>query len=162
LKGVGTPEYYNGADIECDKECQWWTLGAKTYIKSVCDRIEKLLETPLKNTGLPLFAGDHPEMDDTDLLVPSAIPIYQMMIRCLQWAVTLGCYDVQYATNILARFGQKPRDVYLKRALRVFGYLNFYTRGKLYLDPSPISYEGIYFKDEDWMEHYPDVEEYKG
>ncbi len=35
-------------------------------------------------------AGDHSEMDDTDLLVPSEIPIYQIMIGCLQWAVTLG------------------------------------------------------------------------
>ena len=89
MKGVGSPEYYCGADIEWDKERQCWTLGAKTYIKSVCDRFEKLLETPLKNTG-----GDHPQMDDTDLLVPSEIPIYQMMIGCLQWAVTLGRYDI--------------------------------------------------------------------
>lgn len=160
LKGVGSPEYYSGADIEWDKERQCWTLGAKTYIKSVCDRIEKLLETPLKNTGSPLDAGDHPEMDDTDLLVPSEIPIYQMMIGCLQWAVTLGRYDIQYATNTLARFGQKPREGHLKRALRVFGYLKFHARGKLYLDPSPISYEGIDFKDEDWIECYPDAEEY--
>jgi len=58
-------------------------LGAKTYIKSVCDRIEKLLETPLKHTGSPLVTGEHPEMDDTDLLVPSEIPIYQMMLGCL-------------------------------------------------------------------------------
>jgi len=48
------------------------------------------METPLKNTGSPLDDSDHPEMDDTDLLVPSEIPIYQMMIGCLQWAVTLG------------------------------------------------------------------------
>jgi len=133
LKGVGTPEYYSGADIEWDKGRQCWTLGAKTYIKSVCDRIEKLLETSLKNSGLPLDAGDHPEMDDTDLLVPSEIPIHQMMIGCLQWAVRLGRYNVQYATNTLARFGQKPRDGHLKRALRVFGYLKFHARGKLYL-----------------------------
>jgi len=61
LKGVGTTEYYNGADIEWDKGHQCWTLGTKTYIKSVCDRIEKLLETPLKNTGSPLDADDHPK-----------------------------------------------------------------------------------------------------
>ena len=82
----------------------------------------------MKNTGSPLDAGDHSEMDDTDLLVPGEIPIYQMMIGCLQWAVTLGRYDIQYATNTLARFGQNPRDGHLKRALRVFGYLKFHAR----------------------------------
>ncbi len=160
LKAVGSPEYYSGADIEWDGKRQCWTLGSKSYIKSVCDRIEKFLETPLKNTGSPLDAGDHPEMDVSDLLVPSEIPIYQMMIGYLQWAVTLGRYDIQYATNTLARFGQKPREGHLKRALRVFGYLKYHARGKLYLDPSPISYDGIDFKDEDWTECYPDAEEY--
>ena len=58
---------------------------------------------------------------DTDFLVPSEIPIYQMMIGCLQWAVTLGRYDNQYATNTIARFCQKPCDGDLKSALRVFG-----------------------------------------
>ena len=48
------------------------------------------METPLKNTASPLDAGDHPEMDNTDLLAPSKISIYQMMIGCLQWAVILG------------------------------------------------------------------------
>ncbi len=72
----------------------------------------------------------------------------------------MGRYDIQYATNTLARLGQKPREGHLKRALRVFGYLKFHARGKLYFDPSPISYEGIDFKDEDWTECYPDAEEY--
>ena len=118
MKGVGTPEYYGGTDIEWDKGRQCWTLEAKSYIKGVCDRIEKLLEIPLKNIGTPLDAGDHPEMDDTDLFVPSEAPIYQMMIRCLRWAVTLGRYDIQYAINTLARFGQKPHDGHLKRAVK--------------------------------------------
>jgi len=108
--------YFEGSWNAWDEGRQCWTLGAKTYIKSVCDRIEKLLETTLKNTDAPLDASDHPEMDDTDLLIPSKIPIYQMMTGYLEWAVTLGRYDIQYATNTLARFGQKPRDGHLKRA----------------------------------------------
>ena len=119
MKAVGTPEYYSGEDIEWDKGRQCWTLGAKSFYKSVCGRIKNLLETSLKYTDLPLDAGDHPEMDDADLLVPSVIPIYQMMIGCLQWDVTSGRYDIQYATYTLARFGQKSRDGHMKRALRV-------------------------------------------
>ena len=142
------------------KERQCWTLGATSHIKSVSDSIDKLFEIPLKNSGSHLDTGDHPEMDDTDLLVPIEILINQMTIRCLQWTVRLGRYDILYATNTLARFGQKPREGHLKRALRVFGYLKFHARGKLYLDPSPISYEGIDFKDEDWTECYPDADEY--
>ena len=39
LKGVGDPEYYSGADIKYDEDRKCLTVSAKTYIKSVCDRI---------------------------------------------------------------------------------------------------------------------------
>jgi len=64
-------------------------------------------------------------MDDTQLIVPSEIPIYQMMFGCLQWAAKLRHYNIQYTTNILARFGQTQRDGHLKRVLRVLGTSSF-------------------------------------
>ncbi len=160
LKGVGVPSYYSGADIEFDKGCSCWTMGAKTYIKNVTDKIEKLLELPLKNFGSPLDAGDHPEMDDTDLLEPERVAIYQMLIGSAQWAVTLGRYNIQYATNTLARHAQQPREGHMQRALRVFGYLKHNARAKLYFDPSPMNLDGIEFREEDWTEQYPFAEEY--
>ena len=160
LKGVGEPEYNSGEDLELNEDRKCWTVSAKTYINSVCSRIEKLLDIQLKNYGSPLDAGDHPEMDETDLLPQDNISIYQMMIGCLQWAVTLGRFDVQYATNTLARFAQKPREGHFKRAIRVFGFLKHHQRARLYFDPTSPSYEGIDFKAEDWTECYPDAEEY--
>ena len=53
---------------------------SQTYIENVTDKIENLLELPLKNFGLPLDAGDHPEMDESDLLEPECVAIYQMLI----------------------------------------------------------------------------------
>ena len=70
-------------------------------------------------------------MDDTDLLPPNKISVYQMLIGSLQWAVTLGRWDMKYSTSRLARFAQKPRDGKLKRALRVFGYLKHHSKGKI-------------------------------
>ena len=72
---------------------------------------------------MTLDAGDHPGMDNTDILPPDKISVYQMFIGCLQWDVTLGRYDVLYAKNTLARFGQNPRDGHMKRVLRGFGFL---------------------------------------
>ena len=40
LKGVGKPEYYNGADIEQDDETEFWSMSAKTYIRNVTNKIE--------------------------------------------------------------------------------------------------------------------------
>ena len=133
-------------------------MSAKTYIKSVCDRIENLLEINLKKYGSPIDAGDHQEMDDTDIFPPDDIYVYQMLIGCLQWAVTLGHYDVQYAANTLVIFGQNPLDDHIKRALRVFGFLKHHMQDKLLFDPTPMSHGGIYFKYEYWTECYPDAE----
>ena len=90
LKGIGEPEYYIGAYIKYDEDQKCSTVSTETYIKKFCDRIEKLTVNTLKNYGLPLDAGDHPEMDNKDLLPPNNIYVYQMLIGSLQWSITPG------------------------------------------------------------------------
>ena len=44
--------------------------------------------------------GYHPECDESDFLVGEDISkYYWMMVRCLNWLVTLGQYDVHYTTR---------------------------------------------------------------
>ena len=38
------------------------------------------MEVKLKNYGSPMDTGDHPEVDDTDMLFGDYITIYQMLI----------------------------------------------------------------------------------
>ena len=160
LKGVGSPEYYSGADVEFDKNIGLWKWSAKTYIKNVCTRLEKLLEVTLKNYGSPMEAGDHPELDETDLLYGNDISIYQMMIGCAQWAVTLGRFDIQYATNTLARFGQNPRHGHYMRLLRLFGYLKYNAKARILFDGSDPTLDGIDFEiNNDWTDIYPNAQE---
>ena len=159
LKGVGVPEYYSGADLSYEQDTNCWVMSAKTYIKNVTERIEKLLETELKCYGSPLDAGDHPEMDDTDYLYGSDISMYQMLIGCAQWAVTLGRFDVQYATNTLARYAIQPREGHFKRCLRLFGYLKYHSKARLRFDPSDPNYDGLKFDNQDWANLYPGAEE---
>ena len=159
LKGVGVPEYYSGADINYDEDKGCWTMSAKTYIKNVTCKIELLLEVTLKNYGSPMEAGDHPEVDETDLLVGDEIAKYQMLIGCAQWAVTLGHFDVQYATNTMARFSNLPREGHMDRMLRLFGYLKHNSKAKIYLDPGEACLDGVNFTTEDWTDLYPNAEE---
>ena len=42
---------------------------------------------------MPLEKGDHPELDDTELLDKSGIEQYQSLLGSLQWAISLGCFD---------------------------------------------------------------------
>jgi len=159
LGGVGTPQYYNGADISFNKN-GYAQMSAETYIKNITERIEKLLEYTLKNYGSPMESGDHPELDETDLLVPPDIQIYQMLIGCAQWAVTIGRFDIQYATNTLARYASMPREGHLKRCYRLFGYLKYNPKGRLVFDPTNPDLSKFEFQLHDWMDIYPEPEEH--
>ena len=46
------------------------------------------------NVKSPLEKNDHPELDNTELCNEELIPKYMCMIAQLQWAITLGRYDI--------------------------------------------------------------------
>ena len=43
-----------------------------------------------ENYGAPMVTQDNPEIDESDFLTPEQVKVYQMLIGCAQWAVTLG------------------------------------------------------------------------
>ena len=53
------PELYLGGDVNVvkTKKGERYASLARTYIKNVCEKIEKLLEVHLRNYGLPLEGG---------------------------------------------------------------------------------------------------------
>lgn len=84
LKGVGVPEYYLGGDIKREKGKdgrKHTTISAKTYIRNVCKKIEKLMDVQLKNYHSPLEGGYHPELDTSPFLSPDMITRYRMLER---------------------------------------------------------------------------------
>ena len=157
MKGVGVPEYYLGGnvDIGTDGSMYW---SAKTYIKNVCDRVEKLFDVTLKSYGSPLEDNYHPEIDESPLLSDDMVRKYQMLIGCANWIVILGRFDVMYATVTMARFSQVPREGHLKAVLRVFGYLKGYAKAKITVDPTVPSIQGEVIQ-HNWSEFYPDATE---
>jgi hypothetical protein len=52
----------------------------------------------------PLEKGDHPEIDTTGEPDVSGIEKNQSMIACLQWAVSLGRFDILKGTMKMVRF----------------------------------------------------------
>ena len=59
LKGVGRPEFYLGGDVNMVKMAKghMHAFSARTHIKNVCEKMEKLYETSLRNYGSPLEGG---------------------------------------------------------------------------------------------------------
>jgi hypothetical protein len=71
----------------------------------------------------PLEKGDHPEIDQTEELDTDAIKRYQTMTGFLQWAVSLGWFDIQTATMTRSRFRFAPKKGHLEQLKQMYGYL---------------------------------------
>jgi hypothetical protein len=71
----------------------------------------------------PLEKGDHPEIDCSDELDDAGVKIYLSIIGSLQWAISLGRFDMKKATMTMSRFRISPRKGHLERLKYMNGYL---------------------------------------
>ena len=111
-----------------DKEKQIsYALSAKTYINDLIPRVEKIVGS-FQHHMFPTDPTYRPESDKSDLLTGEDISVYRIMIGSAMWAISLGSYDVQYATISLSRYNQAPSQGHYKAAVPVIGYLKHYSK----------------------------------
>ena len=63
---------------------------------------------PLQNSSMSESA--HPELDDSELLNSEDHSKFRSLIRCTNWLVTLGRFDIACAVNACSRFSMAPRQ----------------------------------------------------
>ena len=151
LKGVGPPDYHLGGNFERNADGML-TWGAKRYVEKMIDTYEKmfgelphLAQTPLKN-------NDSPELDTSNFLDKDGISRYQSMIGALQWAITLGRFDISVAVTALSRFRSEPRQGHLDRLKRIYGYLRKHKSGRIVFRTEIPNHEALYEVEEhDWL-----------
>ena len=165
LKGVGIPEYYLGGNVEMLDE-HWKSdsvglaMSARTYIENVIPKFETLFGHEFKKEKTPMIENFHPEIDDSPLCSPDDAARFRSVIGSLNWIITLGRYDVQYATCALSRFNMAPREGHLVAAKRILGYLKVYTKGRIIYDTSYPDHSSFPTEDHpNWGEFYPGASE---
>ena len=82
-----------------------------------------LLNENFLNAKSLLEKNDHPELDSTKLCNEEQITKYMCMIEQLQWAITLGRYDILAHVMSMSRFRLAPQIGHLERIKRLHGYL---------------------------------------
>ena len=108
LKGVGEIGYHLGGNFSRDKDSTL-TLSCKTYIDKLMANYNHYFGSePPRKWGAPIEDGDHPELDDSTFLDEAGIKLYQSMIGALQWCVTLGRFDIQFAVMSMSCFHIEP------------------------------------------------------
>ena len=166
LKGVGPPEYYLGGNVE-DMDEHWtkknikWSLNASTYVSGIIPKLEKLMGETFAKYSSPMSESYHPELDDTDF-VDNENGSKCRSIGSLNWTITHGRFDIQYATSKMARFNCAPRKGHMKGVIRIVGYLEKVANliPRLLVNPESPNHEKYLTQDHGtWEEFYPDAVE---
>jgi hypothetical protein len=164
LKGVGRPEYYLGGDV-VELDATWHKYGvtqalsAKTYATNVVEKYETLFNMELRKYNSPMEKEYHPETDESELLDETGASKFRGLIGSANWMITLGRYDIAYATSSLARFAMAPRSGHMKAMLRVFGYIKKHKQGQIIVDHNYMDWKHYEVEKHDWEEFYPGASE---
>ena len=161
LKGIGEPECYLGGDVQMLNE-HWQKQGAatglsaSTYIKNTIDKFERMLKNNFKTEQTPMAEGDHPEMDDSKFCSPQQHSHFRALIGSANWCITLGRFDIAFATQSLMGFCMAPRVGHLNRMMRVFGCMKTHPNGSIIIDPSLLDHDKHKLpQGMDWKEFHP-------
>ena len=99
-------------------------MGSGTYINKCLTIDKQLFEgLPPNKTYTSLDPKDHPELDKSVFLDQIGIQLYQKLLGMLQWAVTLGRFDIMCATMAMGRFKAQPRQGHISRLKQISGFL---------------------------------------
>jgi Reverse transcriptase (RNA-dependent DNA polymerase) len=103
LKGSGPTSFHLGCNFFRDEDgvlC----YAPKRYILRMLDTFKRPFGKQPKQYVAPLEGGDHPELDDSELLEIEDIKVYQSLIGALQWVIQIGRFDITTHMMTLSRF----------------------------------------------------------
>ena len=160
LKGSGPISFHLGMDFGRDEDGTLY-FTSKRYVEKILSNYERLFGEPPKRVfHSPLEKGDHPELDDSELLQEEDIKTYQSLIGSLQWAVTIGRFDIMTAVVTLSSFRAAPRKGHLERAKRIFGYLARMKTAAIRVRTEEPDYSDLPYREYDWAKSvYGEVRE---
>jgi hypothetical protein len=73
-------------------------MGLKKFIKKLINNYKHMFNEKPKEALSAFEKNDHLELDTSELLNSDGIKTYHLMIGALQWAVSLGRFDI-YTQN---------------------------------------------------------------
>jgi hypothetical protein len=98
----------------------------------------------------PLEKNDHPEEDSSDLLDEVGVQQYQSLIGSLQWAISLGRFDITTAVMTLSSFRSLPRKGHLDRAKRIVSYIYRFKYAKVRFRTHEPDFSDLIIPEHDW------------
>ena len=159
VKGTGPIEFHLGADFNCESD-ETLVMSPTKYIGRMIQTYERFYNSkPSTRAQSPLEPNNHPELDKSELLDDDGIQQYQSLIGCLQWAISLGRFDISSAVASMSSFRAAPRRGHLNRVKRICGYLYKMKDAKLRFRTHTPDFSDVPINKPDWSSIYGDVKE---
>ena len=151
LKGVGPISFHLGCDFWRDDDGTL-CFAPRKYVDKMMDGYERMFgKAPSSNNvSSPLEKGDHPELDTSELLDEEGQQQYQSLIGSMQWAVSLGRFDIQVAVMSMSSFRVAPRQGHLDRLKRIYSYLAKMRHAVIRIRTDEPDYSGLSTQEYDW------------
>ena len=126
LKGAGPIKFHLGCDFFRDKEGALRFTPHKCIDKMVasCKRMFGTHQPKTTKITPPLEKGDHPAIDNSDVLDDKGTEQHQLLIGQLQQATCLGRFDIAVAIMAMSGFRSAPREGHLLQVRQICGCLS--------------------------------------
>ncbi len=160
VKDTGPLEFHLEANFEREPDGILCMSPTKYITERLVTGYQNMFgEKPSTIAHSPLEHGDHPELDESDLLDEDGVQKYQSLIGSLQWTISLGRFDVACAVMTMSSFRAAPRVGHLARLKRICGYLLKMKDFKLRFRTHEPDYSDLQSITQDWFSIYGDVQE---
>ena len=123
--------------------------------------LKSLLENYQENGLHHWIRMTTPRLNNSHLLDEADIKKYQSLIGSLNWAITIGCFDIIPAVVALSTFCTAPRAGHLEQIKHVCGYLHKHPDAAIQFRTNIPDHESLYeMPDFSWLHSvYADVKE---
>jgi hypothetical protein len=150
LKGTGEIEYHLGMSFRRNDQNEL-CISPQRYIEKMVDNYKQLFgESPSHHSQSPLESNDHPEIDSSEFLSEDDIQKYQSLIGAMQWAISIGHFDIAVHVMTMSSFRASPRCGHLERVKCIVGYLSKFRFAELRILTDEPDFSDIEVADYDW------------
>ena len=109
LKGTGNVKCHLGCNFFRDDYGALCSSPKKYLERMESSCVSMFGSKPKTNVSSPVEHGDHPELDTADFLDNDGMQKCQSMVGALQWAVSIGRFDINTAVMTMSSFRVEPR-----------------------------------------------------
>jgi hypothetical protein len=133
LKGTGEIEFHLGMSF-CRNDRNELRISPQRYIEKMVDNYKQLFgEFHLHCSQSPLESNDHPEIDSPKFLSEDDIQKYQSLIGAMQWAISIGRFDIAVHVMTMSSFRASPHHGHLEQVKCMVGYLSKFRFAELHI-----------------------------